>query len=65
MAALIDQKQLNENQRAELYEEGDLWIIDDSTHQEIKLDVKSGVRLYTFMHFHDLLGDLYADEESE
>ena len=65
MEAPVDQQQLSETQRAELYEEGFLRIIDDSTHQEIKLDVKAGVRLYTFMHFHDHLGDLYADEESE
>ena len=44
--APVDQQQLSETQRAVLDEEGDLWIIDDSTHQEIKLDVKAGARLY-------------------
>ena len=42
--APVDQQQLSETQRAVLDEEGDLWIIDDSTHQEIKLDVKAGAR---------------------
>jgi hypothetical protein len=62
MAALVDQKRLSETQRVELHEGGDLWIIDESTHQEIKLDIQAGARLYELMHFHDHLADLYQDE---
>ena len=65
MAVLIDQQRISATQRAELYEEGVLWIIDDSTHQEIKLDVKAGAHLYAFLHFHDKMSDLYQEQESE
>ncbi len=65
MEAPIDQQQLSDTQRAELLEDGAIRIIDESTHQEIKLDLKAGARLYAFMHFHDHIGDLYADVESE
>ncbi len=65
MGVPIDQQQLNDTQRAELFKEGIIRIIDESTHQEINLDLKAGARLYAFMHFHDHIGDLYQEIEIE
>ncbi len=60
-----DKRRLSDTQRAELLEGDAIRIIDEQTHQEITFDVQAGARLYEFMHFHDHLGDLYADVESE
>ncbi len=54
MAALIDQMELSRNQRVELYEEGVMWIVQESVPggkpaQEIKLDAAAAIRLYDFL----------------
>lgn len=54
MAALIDQMELSQNQRVELYEEGVIWIVQASVPggkpaQEIKLDVAAAIRLFDFL----------------
>ena len=61
----IDKRRLSDTQRAELLEDGAIRIIDEQSHQEVTLDMQAGARLYAFMHFHDHLGDLYADVEIE
>jgi len=65
MEVPIDKRRLSDTQRAELFENGAIRIIDEQTHQEITIDLQAGARLYAFMHFHDHLGDLYADVENE
>lgn len=52
MAALFDSAKLTAqgNQRVELYENGQLWIIDDGKKVEIKLESQASTNLFVFLH---------------
>jgi hypothetical protein len=51
MPALFDQSKLNADgtQRVELYDAGELLIIDDESHKEIKLPAIASVNLLAFL----------------
>lgn len=54
MAALIGQMELSRDQRVELYEEGVIWLVQESAPggkpaQEIKLDAAAAIRLFDLL----------------
>ena len=52
MVALIYQQPNSATQRAEIYEEGIVWIIDDGEYKEIKLDAAAATQLLAFLQLH-------------
>ncbi len=52
MAELIDHVELDESQEADIREGGEVWIHDNGTAQDIKLDAKSAERLFDFLLKH-------------
>lgn len=52
MAELIDEVELAENQAAELFEGGVLWIHDNGQIQDIELDAKAATLLFDFLLLH-------------
>lgn len=54
MAVIIDQMELSQHQRVELYEEGVTWIVQEQVPgvkpaQEIKLDAAAATQLLDFL----------------
>jgi hypothetical protein len=54
MAALLDQMELSQHQRVELYEEGVTWIVQERVPgvqpaQEVKLDAAAALQLFDFL----------------
>lgn len=52
MAALIDYEEISKDQYVELYEGGEVWIHDNSTFQDIKLDASAATKLFDFLLLH-------------
>ena len=52
MAELIDQQELAQTQYADLLEGGEVWIHDNATFQDIKLDAKAATKLLDFLLLH-------------
>ncbi len=52
MAELIDSCELASSQSAELHEGGEIWIHDNGTFQDIKLDAKAATLLFDFLGLH-------------
>lgn len=52
MAELIDDVELSPTQTADLREGSEVWIHDNGTAQDIKLDVKAAERLFDFLLKH-------------
>jgi len=49
MPELIDSCELDKQQSAELFEGGVIWLHDNGTAQDIKLDAKAAERLFDFL----------------
>ncbi|MFL5624577.1 MAG: hypothetical protein ACJ788_03175 [Ktedonobacteraceae bacterium] len=52
MAELIDHVELDESQEADIREGGVVWIHDNGTAQDIKLDAKAAMLLFDFLLLH-------------
>lgn len=52
MAELIDHVELDESQEADIREGGEVWIHDNGTAQDIRLDAKAATLLIDFLLLH-------------
>src|SRR6266516_3976099 len=52
MAELIDSVELASSQSAELFEGGVIWLHDNATFQDIKLEAKAATLLFDFLGLH-------------
>ena len=52
MAELFDYVELAEMQVAELYEGGVIWLHDNGTQEDIRLDAKAATLLFDFLLLH-------------
>jgi|GEM_PF-4754512 len=65
MTELIDQRELAQMQYVDLLEGGEIWIHDNATCQDIKLDAKSAMKLAGFLLLHQERLSRHAQAESE
>jgi hypothetical protein len=63
VAVLLDRMRLNDHQRANVYEDGTAWVIDDETLVEIKLDAAAATQLLSLLqHWHGRVGGIPQHE---
>lgn len=65
MAELIDSVELDKSQMGELYEGGEVWIHDNGTFQDIKLDAKAATLLLDFLLLHQDRLIRHRDEQQK
>ena len=63
MTALIDRDKIGTTQFTELYEGGEVWIVDRGTKKEIKLDAKGTLKLLDFLLMHQSEIVFHAHEQ--